>query len=165
VSNLKWLERYSSQTPDELIFLEKEYRIDSLVLAFEQAIGQKAARDGDQSLSEVELTVLAVEALEREINNGGYSQFFCNTAEFAPVIVPSLVRIGCLRTAELTQKALDALRLPDLNVATIDATMAAANDQRDAVLSECGDSYFESPEPIEVLLFDFIKANRRAINL
>jgi hypothetical protein len=36
--DLKWLEGYSGQTTEELIALEGEYRIDSLVLAFEQAL-------------------------------------------------------------------------------------------------------------------------------
>jgi hypothetical protein len=39
--DLKWLDSYSGQTADQLLALEGEYRIDSLVLAFEQALDQK----------------------------------------------------------------------------------------------------------------------------
>ena len=37
-----WLDEYSGQTVDELISLESTHRIDSLVLALEEAIDQKA---------------------------------------------------------------------------------------------------------------------------
>ena len=61
---LKWLKQYSGQTVEELLSLEGEYRIDSLVLAFEQAIEQKVTRRGSEETS-VERVVRAVEALER----------------------------------------------------------------------------------------------------
>src|SRR5439155_6192926 len=67
----KWLNGYSDQSVEQLLSLEGEYRTDSLVLAFEEAINQKAQREGMQSLTEEERIVLAVEALEREVNNGG----------------------------------------------------------------------------------------------
>ena len=54
-----WLDGYSGQTTDELIALEGEYRTDSLVLAFEQALMAK------DELTDEEKVVLAVEALER----------------------------------------------------------------------------------------------------
>jgi len=49
-----------------VVAFEGKYRIDSLVLAFEQAISRKAARAGDHRLANEERVRLAVEALERE---------------------------------------------------------------------------------------------------
>jgi hypothetical protein len=46
--------------------------VDSIVSAFEEAVQIRARLAGLSSLNEVELTILAVEALEREVNNGGY---------------------------------------------------------------------------------------------
>jgi hypothetical protein len=118
--DLPWLDNYSGETTEELLALEGRYRTDSLVVVFEHAIDQKAAREGLQSLSDEERVVLAVEALEREVNNGGYEQFFLNsTREYAPIIVDALTRIGCRRTAAITQKALDALRAFPLTDAAI----------------------------------------------
>lgn len=68
---LHWLDGYSGQTIDELIALEGKYRIDSLVLAFEQMVDQKIARDGADNVADEEFVILAVEAMEREVNNGG----------------------------------------------------------------------------------------------
>ncbi len=86
MSDLKFLKDYSGQTVEQLLALEGECRIDSLVLAFEQAVDQKAVREGAGAVNVEERVILAVEALEREVNNGGYEQFFLNsTLEFAPI--------------------------------------------------------------------------------
>lgn len=146
---------------DELLSLRGKYRIDSLVSAFEQAIGQKAAREGSQSLTEEERIVLAVEALEREVNNGGYGQFFVNSSrEFTPIIVAALQRIGCKKTAAITQKAVRALGASNLTEDAIDAAMAADDESRLAKLNRCDDSYYKSTEPIAERLLAFIEVNK-----
>ena len=89
--NAEWLDGYSGQSVEQLLSLEGKSRTDSLVLAFEQAISQRAEGADNQGLTNTEHVVLAVEALEREVNNGGYHQFFTNSSrEFAPTIVDSL---------------------------------------------------------------------------
>src|SRR5947209_20339717 len=64
----KWLDAYAGQSTDELIALRGEYRTDSLVVAFEEAVMQKAARLGAGALSMEENAILRVEALERDVN-------------------------------------------------------------------------------------------------
>ena len=159
MADLKWLD-YSGESIDQLLSLEGEYRIDSLVVACEQAIWQKVAREEESSLSDPEGIVLAIEGLEREVNNGGYQQFLLNTPVFAPIIVHSLARIGCTKTAEITQKALDVLRLPKLAPKTIEAVMAEDKPERDEELDRCDRLYYEAGEDISGRLFEFIKANR-----
>lgn len=159
----KWLDGYAGQSVDELIALAPEYRVDSIVLAFEQALQQK-----NGSLSEAELTVLAIEALEREVNNGGYHQFFLNTPEHVPAAVASLRRIGCPKTAEITAQAVSLLGLRE--PFTADDVGAALHDDAEGklaqVLSErCDGPYYESGEPIADRLFEYIRANRAAIRL
>jgi hypothetical protein len=162
----KWLESYSGQNTEQLLSLEGEYRADSLVAAFEQAIDQKSAAHGFHSLTLEEQFVLAVEALEREVNNGGYSQFFTNSsAEHCLNIVIGLERIGCPKTADITKQALNALNVPRLNAETIHASMATESDARDDALSECDDLYYDSGEDIAGQLFAFIKINKSAIKL
>jgi hypothetical protein len=142
--NNEFLESYGGQSTDQLIELEKRYRIDSLVLAFEQGISQASAK---RPLTQEENYVLAVEALEREVNNGGYSQFFFNSSnEWAGTIVAALRAIGCPKTADMSEKAV-------------------ANREDEKVLSECDDRYFANDEPIADRLFDWIKRNRAQIKL
>jgi hypothetical protein len=165
MAKLKWLDEYSGQTIDELITLELKYRIDSLVLAFEQAIDQKIARDGGEKLSDEEIIVLAIEAMEREVNNGGWGQFFVNTGQFAPVIVDALRRIGCPKTAKIAQKALKTVDKAPITENEIKNGTWEDNEKRQDALSDCDNLYFERPENIEGSLFAFIKANRTKIGL
>ena len=166
MENLKWLDSYSGQTVDELISLEGEYRIDSLVLAFEQAIQQKASRVGEDSLTSEERIVLSVEALEREVNNGGYDQFFINsTHEVATLVVDALLRIGCPATAEITRRALAALELSDLGAQPIDEDIHSENRRRDEELGRCDELYYQSSEDIAAWLFAFIRTNKHAFEL
>jgi hypothetical protein len=162
--DLKWLDRYSGQTTDQLLALEGEYRIDSLVLAFEQALDQKSARKGESSLSEEERVILAIEALEREVNNGGYRQFFENSSrEYAPIIVLALERIGCAKTTAITQEAIDALNLPAPTADAIEA--ALEGDEPDEELNTCDEAYFKAGEDIAGKLFTFIKTNKKTISV
>jgi hypothetical protein len=161
-----WLDGYSGETTRQLIGLENEYRVDSIVLAFEQAIGQKAAREGESKLTGDERIVLAIEALEREVNNGGYSQFFVNSLrEYTPIIVDSLQRIGCPRAAEITQEAVSALRLIDPSTAQIESEMEKESEERDAVLERCNKRYFKESEAIADQLFAYIKIHQESFRL
>jgi len=158
-----WLDGYSGQSTDELVSFEHKYRIDSLVAAFEEAIGQKAERESMEALTDEERVVLAVEALEREVNNGGYDQFFVNSSrEFAHIIVSALQRIGCKKTATITQRAIKAIGVSELTAEAIEAALAADDEQRSAKLSRCDDSYYKSAEPIAGRLFAFIRRTRHA---
>jgi hypothetical protein len=166
VAKLQWLEGYSGQTTEELLALEGNYRIDSLILAFEQAIGQKAARQDGQGLTDEERVVLALEALEREVNNGGYDQFFTNSSRvFAASAVESLRRVGCTKTADITRRAIEALGASDLNSKTIEMVMSANDQQRQETLSLCDGAYYKAAEPTADLLFAFIKANKTRIRI
>lgn len=157
----EWFKGYSGQTAEELLALEGKYRTDSLVLAFEEAILQKAELEGSRSLTEEERITLAVEALEREVNNGGYDQFFVNSSrEYAAIIVGALQRIGCRKTATITEIAIKALGTTDLTMESIDAVMTGDDQQRLAKLNRCDDSYYKSGEAIADRLFAFIKANK-----
>jgi hypothetical protein len=162
--DLQWLDGYAGQSVDDLIALEGKCRIDSLVLAFEEALDQKAARIGEESLTEEERLILAIEALEREVNNGGYGQFFVNSSrEYVPIIVCALRRIGCPQTAEITQDAIHIVQQNPMSPDEIENGTWEENEERSEKLSECDSLYFERPENIEVQLFEFIKANRHKI--
>jgi hypothetical protein len=161
---LNWLDGYAGQTVDQLIALEGKYRIDSLVVAFDQAMNQKAARVGDEALSDEERIILAVEALESEVNNGGYGQFFVNSSrEYAPMIVQALRRIGCPKVANITLDALDIVKRIPITQEEIENGAWEENEERQEALNKCDSLYFEGPENIEGSLFEFIKANRDKI--
>lgn len=162
MAELVWLDGYSGQSIDELIVLEGTHRIDSLISALEQAIKISAT---SKSISQEAGIVLAVEALEREVNNGGYHQFFLNTPEFVSVIVESLRHIGCPLVASITETAILALNLSQVTTEEVEQVIYNEDESRDEILSRCDDRFFEYPEPIENRLFAFVKANRDKFSL
>lgn len=159
-----WFDAYGGQTTDELLGLEGAYRTDSLVLAFEQAIQQKAERE---PISKEERYVLAVEALEREVNNGGYGQFFLNSShDFVDVIEEALVAIRCPKVAALTRRAIEALRIPgDVSGAKAEAVILEEDDAVRQALEACDTDYYGNDEPIADRLFGWLKDNRATVRV
>ena len=157
---------YSGETTTELLAYPARGQCDSLVRAFEEGLRRKVSRTGQRALSQEERTILAVRALDREVNNGGYHQFFCNSSKrFAPEIVQSLSRIGCRRTAKITQRAINALRAAPLTVARIEAAMRKTNEERDRELERCDERFYRTPQGIPCRLYAFIKAKSERIKL
>ena len=161
-----FLERYDGQTLDELLALESAYRADSLVLAVEDALGRKAGAAGEAALSDPERAVLAVEALEREVNNGGYSQFFFNSSNrFAARIVADLDAIGCPATAAITKDAIAALGLAEPSPEAVEARMETEDEALEDKLGACDQAYYAAGEDIAGRLFAYIRAKRDEIRL
>jgi hypothetical protein len=162
VSEKQFLDSYSGQTLDELLAMTDTHRVDSIILAIEQALQQKPAEE----LSAPERVVLAVEALEREVNNGGYNQFFLNEPGYAHEIVPALNRINCPATARITDEALGVLGLrPEWTDEQISIAAADMSDDRMAKLDPLDEQFFVYPDPIADRLLAFIRGNAAEISL
>ena len=163
-----WLNGYGGQTAPALIDLAETHRIDSVVLAFEEAISAKSERLGAGALTTAELVVLAVEAVEREVNNGGFDQLFRNwSKEHAASYVSALEAIGRPDVAELARQAIAALRLGKRPLTTeyIDRVMDKESDARDERFEELDDRYMEIAGDLAPPLFAFIKANSGDITI
>ncbi len=78
LADLGWLEGYSGQAIDEILAFEGTEGIDRLLFALEDAIQEKIKASGPSKMTGVERMVLSLMALSREVNNGGYGQFFRN---------------------------------------------------------------------------------------
>jgi len=168
VTALAWLEAYRGESVDGLVALASEYRVDSLLVALETALLGRVETLGLSSLSEAERAVVAIEALEREVNNGGYHQFFLNAPEHAAGIVPALLRVGCPVTAEISQSAIAHLGLgPAPAPAQVREALEhdAAGQLVDVLSDQCDQRYYTSDEPIADRLFAYVCANRCAIRL
>jgi hypothetical protein len=164
----EFLEAYDGQSLAELIALEDRYRIDSLVLAFEQALRQKEARDGAGALSPEERVVLVIEAFEREVNNGGYEQLFLNSSnEYTAEIVDALELIGCPKVAATARGAVAALGLDaDASPSAVEAAVESGGDALVESLSRFDDQFYEVvDEDIAGCLFRFVKTNEARIIL
>jgi hypothetical protein len=157
------LARYSGKTIDELLAITNGNEIDFLQ-ALEMAIQQKSERVDVDDLTEEEIIVLAVEALEREVNNGGYSQFFVNSSrEYTPIIVHALLSIGCPKTAEITKSAIAAAGFQGLAPMALAKALNAYSGADNQELDECDQLYYKAGEDIGGKLIEFVKDNKNAI--
>jgi Domain of unknown function (DUF4375) len=105
---------------------------------------------------------------EREVNNDGFGQFFCNSSrDFAPDIGSALDEIGCPKTGALVQSAMTILGI-DVSMTSDEIENAAcdASESQDERLGELDDIYYRGEEePIADKLFEFIKRNRSSITI
>lgn len=153
---LPWKD-YAGESAQALVAVRARFRVDSLVCAFEEALMGKA------ELSEPERVVLAVEGLEREVNNGGFSQFFINsTWEYVPFIVDALTLINCPSAASITNQAIASLNLPA--EITEEAIRDALTDEVEEALNQYDDQFYEYPDPIAEKLFDYIATHVNEIH-
>ena len=160
------LDGYAGQSTDDLIALDGAYPTDSVVLAFEAAILAKAERLGYGGLSDAEVTVVAVEALEREVNNDGFVSLFTNVPEVVPFLVSSLRAIDQLIVADLTARAIRVLAIEGpLTPQAVASAIEAEDDGRDVRLHDCDQAYFELAGDLAEPLLAYIKAHRHDIAL
>jgi len=165
LADLGWLDGYTGQTVDELLLFEGTDGLHSILFTLEQAIQQKLEADGRLQMTGVMWMVLAVMALSREVNNGGYDQFFRDSSrQFAPRIVGDLVRIGCPDIADIIQEALDSLDLPKLSVPAIEAAMSTPSVRQDRTLQRCNIAFYDQSVLLE-RLFSYVKMHQAGIQI
>jgi hypothetical protein len=100
------------------------------------------------------------------VNNGGYDQFFANSSsDYAPFIVEALDLANCPKTAALTQRAIDALRLSELSAQSVWHAVRREDAQRDQTLNAYDQTYYLAEEDLTGNLLTFIRANRASIRI
>jgi hypothetical protein len=159
-----WLD-YSGQSTAQILACKGTHRIDSLLCAIEEGILLLQSRKVKRGTTPAERTILAVMALDREVNNGGYHQFFVNSShEYAPTIVTALRKVGCEFTAALTGKAIEALALDHLTIQAVHRAILTPDARRKRKLDSY-DRQFYKPAEIEPRLFAFVEAQAHRIML
>ncbi len=165
LADLGWLDGYTGQTIDELLIYEGTDEVHSILFALETAIDEKAKSAGPLRVTGVEVIVQSVLALDREVNNGGYDQYFRNSSRrYAPMVVNHLFSIGSAEIADITQRALDSLGIPKISVPAIEAEMQRENVQRDRALNRCDLEFYEQKGLLE-RLFTYVKAHQDGIRI
>lgn len=155
---------YTGQSSDEILAHVETHSVFSVLGGLQWSIQAKArATGGEDKLTDEERVFLAVLALISEVNNGGYRQFFWNSSRrFTPMIVDSLRRIGCERTAELTERAIATLGLSELTVDAVTEQIQREHPEKNAKL-EALDREFYSFDEATPHLLDFLLAERARI--
>lgn len=101
--------------------------------------------------------------LEREINNGGFNQYFVNSSgDFAHETILSLKAIGADKTADILQQAINHFpdkSVPkdrDTRIETVEQIQDTAND----AWEELDQKFFEYQDDLNSLNLDFVKKHK-----
>ena len=158
MTRLPWLADWTGTSIDDLLALEGAYRTDSLVCALESALLRKPR----SRLTRTERIVLAVEALEREVNDGGFRQFLGNSSvEWAAEAAPALDAIGCPRTAAVVRSALAELGIAGaVTPQSVEKALREAGGALGTSSSACDDAFLRQPEDVCGALFAYVRTHR-----
>jgi len=114
-------------------------------------------------LTESQRTVLFVENLEREINNGGFNQFFFNSSgNFTHETIAALKTIKAFKTAAIVSKSISIWpnqNVPKDRVKRQDI-LQQVEEQANPVWDECSEEFYKYHDNLVMLLVEFIKSNK-----
>jgi len=107
----------------------------------------------------------AIWALESQINNGGFLQYFVSsdfdTANFAPVALRSIGAQACADIAEHSLLALPLSRLPDSQQACVDLVDSLREEEREQ-FDSLDSEFFTCPDNLTELLFAYVSNHPEA---
>jgi hypothetical protein len=101
----------------------------------------------------------SVWAIEAEVNNGGFSQYFFNTAcETAAFVVEALDAIGAPKTADICRRAIRAGFPSGLPSTAEEISSAAAEFPEDTLkqLEALDREFFAYPHDLTALVYDYV---------
>jgi hypothetical protein len=101
----------------------------------------------------------AIWALESEVNNGGFSQYFLNSSsETAGFVAEALETIGAPRTAEICRRAIGAAFPEGLPSDPAAISLAASNfpDETEEKLDALDREFYQYPHDLTGLLFAYV---------
>jgi hypothetical protein len=107
-------------------------------------------------------TFSAIWAVESEVNNGGFSQYFLNsTCDSTPFVVTALETIGAPTTADICKRAIETA-FPNGLPRSEDAIRSAAasfTDEILAALEPLDQEFFSYPHNLTDLLFAYVSCH------
>jgi hypothetical protein len=132
---------------------------EELLSSLADAIQRKESERGFVSLTSHERVFYLVWWLEAEVNNGGFNQFFFNSAgDYATETVEALRTIGAEKTAVLAELACDVFSpaVPSPNRAERQDQVIALSEPQNAKLSQLDKAFFAYPDNLSKLLTSFM---------
>lgn len=131
--------------------------LSDLVVARVEAVGYAGLRPGER-------IAYCVDGLEREVNHGGFSQFFFNPpGNLCQETVAALQAIGAEHTAQIVERAMavfpDGKPSPDLN--RRQAQLAALGEAQTVALDGLDDEFYQSHIDLTSLVRAYVRAHQQ----
>lgn len=154
-------EKPKTMSIDEILQMDDP---TSAIIELDERVNELSDYGEDLSkLTEPQKVLLFVENLEREVNNGGFNQFYFNSSgDYAHETLDGLKTIGANKMADILAKANSVW--PDQTVPK-DRTerqevQETIEEQADPVWGQCDDDFYEYPDDIAGLLLDYVKQHK-----
>jgi len=123
------------------------------------AVSEKYESNGFNVLNEKEQAIYTIWWLEAEVNNGGFHQYFWNSAgDHADAALKSLKNIGALKTASLLERAIEIAFGGDLPASRESRQNQLVIDE-DVKMDSLGDLdlvFYEYPEDFYKMLDSYV---------
>jgi len=132
---------------------------NAILIGLSESDRTKFGKDDFETQSVPQRVFSAVWAVESEVNNGGFSQYFLNSSsETAGFVVDALSAIGAPRTADVCSRAI-AVAFPEGLLAEpedISAASESFSDETEEKLDALDQEFFLYPHNLTDLLFTFV---------
>jgi hypothetical protein len=163
LADLGWIDGYEGQSVDDILAFADSEDPYALLSCLDQAIQEH--RRKNPGVTGVENIIVAVMALLREVNNGGFDQFFRNSSKrWAFFVGYALVHIDRKDAAKIVRRAVRALGVPDSAVELgpgvgeafdiLDQKMSSPSPKRDVIFQECDVAFCNLPKlPASLLAY------------
>ena len=151
---------FETKSIDEIWKIEEK---ENFVVEMDKYIAEKCEYgDSMETLNAEQRILYITQALEMEVNNGGFAQFFFNSSGmFGNELVSSFEKIGAMKTAEICKKAISIYGDKVPNDRDEREEILTPGDEKEeerieAILNECDDAFFEYEEDLVELNYQFI---------
>jgi len=132
---------------------------NSILISLSESDKTKFGKEEFARQSRPQKVFSAIWAVESEVNNGGFSQYFLNSsAETAPFVVQALNAIAAPKTADICQRAITAA-FPSGLPPTVEEVQTAASDFSHETLEKLeplDQEFFSYPHNLTDLLFAYV---------
>lgn len=162
--------RYSSlgTTTDEIFAHENDAKKGDVVGALLWRLGQKSEKSGWQNLNDTERRLIAVDAMNGEVLDGGFKEYFSDSlGGDAEVALAGLKDMGANGTAEILEGAMAAFpgKEPPTDYNQRNAVMEKIATTAEPVWQKCDDAFYERKEDLDALELAFAKKKKADIIL
>jgi len=155
----------SSQTEFDLDKILKSDRKDMIVIEIDNYLNQKCEYgEKIEKLNSSQQTFLFIKNLEREINNGGFNQFYFNSSgDYSQETVNALFEIGANKTAEIVKKANSEFENGTIPKNSIERRnkLELIKEKSEENWNKCDSQFYEFQDNLAELLIVFVTKNKQ----
>jgi hypothetical protein len=146
---------------DEILLMDDP---TSAIIELDERVNALSNYGEDLSkLTEAQKVLLFVESLEREVNNGGFSQFYFNSSgDYAYEALDGLKTIGANKMADILTKANSVWpnQIVPKDRTERQNVQETIEGQAAPIWEQCDNDFYDYPDDIAGLLLEYVKQHK-----